>query len=199
MYFSLPTQRVQARRHREAVFGQRDRRREQRRPRQPAMLAMRGLQEAHDAGHADRPAADHRVVEVERLAVPEEAIGARGGRRRLAAVVGDRAACRVASCTSRKAPPPMPDDCGSTRPSTSCTAMAASDGGAAACEDVVPGARWPADWPSRPSTARRARAPCRSTRRDVRGRASARTIVPGARARPPTRRQRAAARDGESA
>ena len=32
----------------------------------------------------------------------------------------------AASCTSMKPPPPIPDDCGSTRPSTSCAAIAAS-------------------------------------------------------------------------
>ena len=84
-------QRVQPRRQREAVLGQRDRRREERRPLEATVPAMHVFEQAHRAGHADRPAADHRVEEIQRLAVPEEAVGLRRRGRGLAAVVRDEA------------------------------------------------------------------------------------------------------------
>ena len=53
------------------------------------MLAMRGLEQAHGARNADRLAAQHRIVEVERFAILQEAIGRCGRRRRLAPVIGN--------------------------------------------------------------------------------------------------------------
>ena len=53
------------------------------------MLAMRGLEQAHGARNADRFSPQHGIVEVERFAILQEAIGFGGGRRRLAPVVGN--------------------------------------------------------------------------------------------------------------
>ena len=130
---------MQARRHRKSVLGQRDRRLEQARPGKPAVPAMRLLQQPHHARDADRPAADHRIVEPERTAVLR---GSDRASPRRGAVSRPSYASRRrvrASCTSMKPPPPMPDDCGSTRPSTSCTAIAASTARAALREHAIAG------------------------------------------------------------
>ena len=82
-------QRVQPRRHGEAVLRQRNGGREQRGPFQSAMPSVRDLEQPHGAGHADRLAANNGGVERHRLAVLHEAVRRRCGGRRLAAVVGD--------------------------------------------------------------------------------------------------------------
>jgi hypothetical protein len=64
-----PRETMQARATSGTHVGERDRGLEQARPRKSAVLAMRLLEQPHHAGHADRPAADHRVVELERIAV----------------------------------------------------------------------------------------------------------------------------------
>ena len=82
-------QSMQTRADREALLGQRDRRVEQARPGQPAMACVRHLEHAHGAGHADRAAADHRLLERHRLAVGLQEQPLVGQRRRgLAAVEG---------------------------------------------------------------------------------------------------------------
>jgi hypothetical protein len=81
-----PRELVQAGRHRESNLGKRDRGLEQPCPRELAVLAMRGLEQANDAGNADRLASDG-VVKLEGRAVFQEAVGCGGGGRRLAAVV----------------------------------------------------------------------------------------------------------------
>ena len=96
-------------------------------PRQPALAPVRELQHAQHARHADRPAAERGVEEVDRLAVRvEEQVGAGILRRGLAPVERARACASTPSQCSRNAPPPMPEDCGSTRPSTAWAAIAAS-------------------------------------------------------------------------
>ncbi len=104
------------RRNRKAVFGQRDRRREELRPRQLAVFLVCELQHPQHAGHADREPADHRVVELQRLAVRGRGT-CRAWRRR--ARSRGRHSCRAAGSPARvmqqEPPPPMPEDCGSTR------------------------------------------------------------------------------------
>jgi len=84
-------------RHGEALFGERDRRGEQRRPRQFAVPVVRSREQGHRARHADRQPADGDVVTLRRRAgVGEEhpLVGGRG--RRLAAIEGvDLAAAGV--------------------------------------------------------------------------------------------------------
>ena len=82
-------QRVQARADLEAALGQLDGRLEQRGPGQLAVLAVRHLQHAHGAGHADRAATHHAVVEGQGLAAGvEEEFFVGSGRGRLAPVIG---------------------------------------------------------------------------------------------------------------
>ena len=73
----------------EAALGQADGRLQQLCPGQAAMGAVRGLQQPHGAGHADRAAAHHRLLERHGLAVgtDEQALVGRCGRR-LAAIPG---------------------------------------------------------------------------------------------------------------
>ena len=80
-------QKVQALRYLEAVVGDADRRLEQLRPRQLAVLLVHVLQQPHEARDADAEPRQNSVVEGHRLAVDEKAVGARRRRRRFAAVV----------------------------------------------------------------------------------------------------------------
>ena len=66
------------------------------------------------------------VAELHRPPAGQEAVGLGGGGRGLASVVGLELLGGGIPVQQRIAPPPMPDDCGSTRFSTSCTAIAAS-------------------------------------------------------------------------
>ena len=82
---------VQPRAHRKALLGQPDRRLEQLRPLQLAVLPVRKLEQAQGPGHADRLAADDGIVELERFAfLVEEPIRLGGRRRCLAPVVGSQ-------------------------------------------------------------------------------------------------------------
>src|SRR3954453_2160245 len=74
-------QRVQSRRDGEAVLREIDRRREQTRPCEAPVLAMRRLEQADDTGPAARSPADHGVDERQRLSVVVEKSLRRGGRR----------------------------------------------------------------------------------------------------------------------
>ncbi len=86
--FLVGEQAVEPGAHLEAALGQSDGGLEQLCPGQHSMLAVRHLQHAHGAGHADRAATDHAVVERHGLAVPaEEQVLAGGGRGGLAPVV----------------------------------------------------------------------------------------------------------------
>ena len=77
----------EARRDLEAVLGELDRRREQVGPRQAAVLAMRELEHAQRARHADGETADADVAERLGAAVrAEEHVGRRRRGRRLAAL-----------------------------------------------------------------------------------------------------------------
>ena len=75
-------QKMQARRHLEALGGELDSRGEQSRPRQAPVRLVQGFERAQGAGNADTQAAEHGIVEGSRLAVDEEAVGLGGGRRR---------------------------------------------------------------------------------------------------------------------
>ena len=82
----LRQQAVEARRDREAVLRQMDRRLEQLRPGQFAETLVRLAEQARRARHADRTPAHHGGHEGHGLAADHEAVGRRGGGRGLAAV-----------------------------------------------------------------------------------------------------------------
>jgi hypothetical protein len=86
------------------------------------------LEHAEHARDADRAAADRGFVEAEGLAIRarNRSLRAAAGRG-LAAVVAPELLLRFRP-VQENAPPPMPEDSGSTRPRTSCTAIAASTG-----------------------------------------------------------------------
>ena len=74
-------QRVEPRAHAKALFGQRDRGLEQRRPRQLTVFAVRSFEHAHGARHADRAATGHGMAKGHRLAVRQQEelfVGRRG-------------------------------------------------------------------------------------------------------------------------
>ena len=86
---ALPSQQhVKARRDREPLLGQPDRRGKQPRPGEASVLLMQGLQEPHRAGNADAGTAADGLGKRERGAIHKEAVGPGGGRGRLAPVVG---------------------------------------------------------------------------------------------------------------
>jgi hypothetical protein len=87
----------QTRRNTEALFGNADRGVEQPGPGQAAMAAMGGLQQARQAGHADRAAADDRSHEPQGPPIRlQEQVRRRGGRRGFAPVERrQRTACLV--------------------------------------------------------------------------------------------------------
>jgi len=79
---------MQPRRYGKAGLGEADRRFEQLRPGEPAVLPVDGFKHAQYARRADRTAADHGVVEGHRLVAGHEKALVRRSGRRLAAVEG---------------------------------------------------------------------------------------------------------------
>jgi hypothetical protein len=108
------------------VLRQPDRRLRTARPRPGSAVAlMREFQHRHQARHAHGPPGRDRQPAGHRLAEQGEAVRRGGGGRGLAPVE-ELDLATAASRWSRKPPPPMPVSGASTKPSTSCTATAAS-------------------------------------------------------------------------
>lgn len=109
-------------------------------PRQPPMCRMGQRQPAHQPRHADRQPGIHRVAKSQWLPVAHEPVRLRRGRCCLARVVGKEPARRAPGMVAAlvlarpgarivhqdESATPRPEDCGSTIPSTSTVAIAAS-------------------------------------------------------------------------
>ena len=158
------------------------------RPRQLAVLPVRHLQHAHSAPGTptERPptTASAQRAGAGRPA-PRNSVCVGRGRRGLAAVEGLDVA--TPSWCSRKAPPPMPLDCGSTSVSTIWTAMAASMAEPPRAQHLRGPRRWPADGPPRRRTRASPSRAWRCSRTAAPARSAAGASCGAAAGRPPRR------------